>query len=88
MYENKEYKQRVMKEYKVQLKNEIEVRDGNIEDAIKRLRKDLIFSGTLNELRERKHFTKPSLKKRKAKDSIIRLREKAARKKLRTNIDI
>ena len=71
----------IMKTYKSNLKNEIEVYNGNIEDALKRLRKDSMFSGTIKEIKARMHYTKPSLLKKRANDEIKRQRDKQKRKR-------
>lgn len=52
------------------------VRDGNVEQASRLLKKKLQRDGLFRELRLRKHFEKPSLKKaRKSAESIRRSRK-------------
>lgn len=51
----------------------VEVRNGDVTKAMRRLKKLVTNEGIIKEVRERKHFTKPSLKKSLAK--------KAARKR-------
>lgn len=51
----------------------VEVRGGDVVKAARRLKKMLTNDGLIKELRDRQHFTKPSLKKAAAK--------KAARKR-------
>ena len=51
----------------------VNVIDGNIEKAIRRLKRKVENAGVLKELRERQHYTKPSEKRKLAK--------KAARKR-------
>ena len=54
------------------------VNNDNLQKALKTLKKKWQDSKTVEELRDRKHFTKPSAKKRVQK-------EKAVRKQLRTS---
>lgn len=52
----------------VQLKGfKVEVRNNDIGWAMRKLKKQLQEDGLLQELRERQHYEKPSVKKRKAK---------------------
>ena len=51
----------------------VNVIDGNIEKAIRRLKRKVENAGVLKDLRERQHYTKPSEKRKLAK--------KAARKR-------
>lgn len=45
----------------------VEVRDGNFDRAIKIFSKKVQESGLLREIREREHFTKPTVKRKQAK---------------------
>lgn len=45
----------------------IEVQDGNVEKALRKLKKRVAESGLLIELRERETYTKPSIKRKIAK---------------------
>ena len=45
----------------------VEVRDNNINQAMRRLKKILTQEGLFKELRDRKHFEKPSMTRKKAK---------------------
>lgn len=45
----------------------VEVRDNNMGQAMRRLKKLLQQEGVFKELRERRHFEKPSMKRKKAK---------------------
>lgn len=49
----------------------IPVIKGNIERALKLFKRKFKKTGTLKEVRERKNFTKPSLKKRFEKEKAI-----------------
>ena len=50
----------------------IPVVKGNINKALKQYKIKFKKTGVLNELRERKHYTKPSLKRKLQKDEAIR----------------
>jgi small subunit ribosomal protein S21 len=45
----------------------IEVQDGNVEKALRKLKKRITDSGLLIELRERETYTKPTVRKKIAK---------------------
>ena len=50
----------------------IPVVKGNINRALKQFKRKFRNTQVLKELRERQHFTKPSLKRRREKDEAIR----------------
>ena len=50
----------------------IEVRNGNVDQAIRVLKKKLQQEGLFNELREREFYTSRSEKRRRAKSAAIR----------------
>ena len=52
---------------------EIKVNNGNIEDALKRFKRQCVRNGVLQEVRKREHYEKPSVKRKK--------KSEAARKK-------
>ena len=54
----------------------IEVRNNNVEKALRVLKKKLLKDGVMKELRERQYFSKPSLKKREKKKENIRRHKK------------
>jgi len=54
---------------------EIKVNNGNLEDAIKRFKRQCALSGVMSEVRKREHYDKPSVKRKK--------KAEAARKKKR-----
>lgn len=56
------------------------VRDNNVEQAMRVLKKKLQREGFFRELRERKAFEKPSEKKTRLKAEAIRRQRKATRK--------
>ena len=50
----------------------VPVKEGdNIERALKRFKRKFEKTGTLRELRSRKHFEKPSVRRKKAKEKAI-----------------
>lgn len=54
----------------------VEVKDGNVEKAIRILNKKMQASGKLREVKERQEYVKPSVKKRKAKKAAIKRHKK------------
>lgn len=54
----------------------VEVKDGNVEKAIRILNKKVQASGILKEYRERQEYEKPSVTKRKAKKAAIKRYQK------------
>ena len=50
----------------------VEVRNNNVEKALRVLKKKLIKSGQMKELKERQYYQKPSFKKREKKKENIR----------------
>ena len=61
----------------------VEVRDGNVEKALRKLKKKVNNSGILLEVRERQHYVKPSTKRKLAKGAAkSRWRKKISREKL------
>ena len=47
--------------------SEIKVNNGNIEDALKRFKRQCARNGVLQEVRKREHYEKPSVKRKKQK---------------------
>lgn len=45
--------------------SEVKVNNGNIEDALKRFKRQCARNGVLQEVRKREHYEKPSVKERK-----------------------
>lgn len=45
----------------------VEVRNGDVNQALRKFKKKIQEDGILQELREREHYVKPSLKRKKAK---------------------
>jgi small subunit ribosomal protein S21 len=59
----------------------IDVRDNNVEQAIRVLKKKMQREGLLREMRQREHYEKPSEKRAREKAEGIRRARKLARKK-------
>ena len=61
----------------------VQVRDGNVEKALRKLKKKVANSGILMEVRERQQYVKPSTKRKLAKGSAkSRWRKKVSQEKL------
>jgi small subunit ribosomal protein S21 len=58
------------------------VRDNNVDQALKALKRKMQREGVFRELKLRKHYEKPSEKKVREKAEAIRRARKLARKKL------
>jgi small subunit ribosomal protein S21 len=54
----------------------IEVRNNNVEKALRVLKKKLLKDGVMKELRDRQYYQKPSFKKREKKKENIRRHKK------------
>ncbi len=61
---------------------EVSVRDGNIDQALRAFKKKLQREGVFREMKERRHFEKPSEKKAREKEEAIRRTRKLMRKRL------
>ena len=62
---------------------EVSVRDNNIEQAIRVLKKKMQREGLYREMKLRKHYEKPSVKKAREKTESIRRFKKLQRKNSR-----
>lgn len=62
---------------------EVKVQDGHIENAIKSLKRQLIKEGILKELKKRRAYEKPSVKRKRKRQEAKRRRQKAARRSSR-----
>ena len=58
---------------------EVTVKDNNIEQALRNLKKKLQREGLFKEIKLRKHYEKPCLKKAREKEENIRRSRKSAR---------
>lgn len=45
--------------------SETKVKDGNLEDALKRFKRQCARNGVLQEVRKREHYEKPSVKRKR-----------------------
>ncbi len=61
---------------------QIYVRDNNVDQAIKALKKKMQREGTFREMKRRNHYEKPSEKRARQKAEAIRRARKLARKRL------
>ena len=57
----------------------VNVKDNNIEQALRNLKKKLQREGLFREMKLRKHYEKPCLKKAREKEENIRRSRKSAR---------
>ena len=60
----------------------VNVKDNNIEQALRSMKKKLQREGLFKEMKLRKHFEKPSLKRAREKEENIRRARKTARQRL------
>ncbi len=61
---------------------QVSVRDNNVDQALRALKKKLQREGVFREMKRKQHFEKPSEKKARNKAEAIRRSRKLARKKL------
>ena len=66
----------------------IQVRDNNVDQALRVLKKKLQQEGVLREMRRREHYEKPSEKRAREKAEGIRRARKLALKKLNRELGI
>ncbi|MDP9840399.1 small subunit ribosomal protein S21 [Neorhizobium huautlense] len=64
------------------------VRDNNVDQALRLLKKKLLQEGVVREMRLREHFEKPSVKRAREKAEGIRRTRKLAQKKLNRELGI
>ena len=64
---------------------EVQVRNNNVEKALRQLKRKIKKSGLLIELKERQYYQKPSEKKRLAKKRGIKRAQKLHRERDRQN---
>jgi small subunit ribosomal protein S21 len=60
----------------------VDVRDNNVEQAIRVLKKKMQREGLIREMREREHYEKPSEKRARQKAESVRRARKAMRKQM------
>ena len=56
--------------------SEVKVNNGNIEDALKRFKRQCARNGVLQEVRKREHYEKPSVKRKKKSEAARSNHEK------------
>ena len=61
---------------------QVTVRDNNVDQALKALKKKMQREGIFREMKLRNHYEKPSVKRAREKAEAIRRGRKLARKKL------
>ena len=61
---------------------QVSVRDNNVDQALRALKKKRQREGVFREMRLKEHFEKPSIRKAREKAESIRRQRKLARKKL------
>lgn len=49
--------------------SEVKVKDGNIEDALRRFKRQCARTGVMQEVRKREHYEKPSVKRKKKSEA-------------------
>ena len=49
--------------------SEVKVNNGNLEDALKRFKRQCARNGVLQEVRKREHYEKPSVKRKKKSEA-------------------
>ena len=52
-----------------EIMSEVRVNNGNIEDALKRFKRQCARNGVLQEVRKREHYEKPSVKRKKKSEA-------------------
>ena len=60
---------------------QVSVRDNNVEQALRALKKKLQREGVFREMKLKQHFEKPSVKKAREKAEAVRRARKLARKR-------
>ena len=60
---------------------QVQVRDNNVDQAMRALKKKLQREGVFREMKLRQHYEKPSVKRAREKAEAIRRARKLARKK-------
>ena len=61
---------------------EVSVRDNNVEQALRALKKKLQREGLFREMKQRRHFEKPSLRRKREKQEMMRRHRKNLRKRM------
>lgn len=61
---------------------EVSVRDNNVDQALRALKKKMQREGIFREMKQRKHFEKPSEKRSREKAAAVRRARKLERKRV------
>jgi small subunit ribosomal protein S21 len=61
---------------------QVQVRDNNVDQALRVLKKKLQREGVFREMKLKQHFEKPSVKRAREKAEAVRRARKLARKKI------
>ena len=61
---------------------QVQVRDNNVDQALRVLKKKLQREGVFREMKLKQHFEKPSVKRARVKAEAVRRARKLARKKV------
>ncbi len=61
---------------------QVQVRDNNVDQALRALKKKLQREGVFREMKLKQHYEKPSIKRAREKAEAVRRARKLARKKL------
>ena len=56
--------------------SEIKVNNGNIEDALKRFKRETSKAGVMAEIKKRRHYEKPSVKRKKKSEAARKKKKK------------
>ena len=62
----------------------VKVHDNNVGKAISKLKNILVNEGLFKELKDRKHYTKPSLKKKLKRDEEEKQRQRDFKKEIKS----
>ena len=67
---------------------QVQVRDNNVDQALRVLKKKLQREGVFREMKLKQHFEKPSVKRAREKAEAVRRARKLARKKVQRDTGI
>ncbi len=67
--------------------SEVKVYEGQLEKAIRILKRKLAQDGTFKEIKKRRFYEKPSVKKKRKRQEAAKRRAKALKKSARRNFD-
>jgi small subunit ribosomal protein S21 len=67
---------------------QVQVRDNNVDQALRVLKKKLQREGVFREMKLKQHFEKPSVKRAREKAEAVRRARKLARKKVQRDTGV